>query len=50
LRSQDDSAARYIVVFAGDPLVGGAIEDLESLSAQLPAPAGAAGLRDVTIS
>ena len=48
--SRDGTAARYIVVFAGDPLGGESIEDLESLSAELPALADAAGLHDVTIS
>jgi RND superfamily putative drug exporter len=48
--SDDGTAARYIVVFEGDPLGGESIEDLESLSAELPALADAAGLHDVTIS
>ena len=48
--SRDGTAARYIVVFAGDPLGGETIEDLESLSAKLPELADAAGLRDATIS
>ena len=48
--SRDGTAARYIVVFAGDPLGGESIEHLESLSAELPALADAAGLHDVTIS
>jgi putative drug exporter of the RND superfamily len=48
--SRDGTAARYIVVFAGDPLGGESIEDLDSLRAQLPGLADAAGLRDVTIT
>ncbi|MGS0687392.1 MMPL family transporter [Nakamurella sp. GG22] len=48
--STDGTAARYIVVFAGDPLGGESIEDLESLSPELPALAAAAGLQDVSIS
>src|SRR6478735_1017203 len=48
--SADGTAARYIVVFEGDPLGGESIQDLESLSAELPALADAAGLHDVTIS
>jgi RND superfamily putative drug exporter len=48
--SRDGTAARYIVVFPGDPLGGESIEDLESLSAELPALADAAGLHDAAIS
>ena len=48
--SADGTAARYIVVFAGDPLGGESIGDLESLRPDLPALAAAAGLHDVTIS
>ena len=48
--SRDGTAARYIVVFAGDPLGGQTIQDLETLSANLPKLADAAGLRDVNIS
>jgi RND superfamily putative drug exporter len=48
--SRDGTAARYIVVFPGDPLGGKSIEDLEALAAELPALADAAGLHDAAIS
>jgi RND superfamily putative drug exporter len=48
--SRDGTAARYIVVFAGDPLGGKSIEDLESLTTELSALADAAGLHDAAIS
>ena len=48
--SRDGTAARYIVVFAGDPLGGETIEDFETLTTALPTLAADAGLPDVTIS
>ena len=48
--SRDGTTARLIVVFAGDPLGGDAIADLESLDSRLPALADAAGVQNATIS